>query len=187
MTCKGKCGSAGGSGDFRDITGPDVIQDAHRVQVIAFSDGDTIKFGDSGDTHKFRFLGEAWEGPWDKVFVPATTTLRVWKSGGKPLATPTPIGTDVLEKGQAVNVVVPGAITQLLAHNSARRTLGLQNQGTNVVKVCSDVAGTKVIATLAACAAVYDGTGGTFSLNGWTGPLYAIAVGGASDVSVVAY
>lgn len=175
-----------GAAKFYDTNSTDPIHRVRRLQVRSFSDGAAIQYED-GEPVPLTLVGEALEGPWEKLQIVGSATLRIWREDGGPLSTFTapPSGTTVFEKGAAV--AVPTAATQLLQKNAARRSLGLQNQGVNAVKVCSDAGCTQVMAVLAPCVAAYDGSGGTFSLNGYTGPLYAIAVGAAADVSVVAY
>lgn len=91
-----------------------------------------------------------------------------------------------------VIAVTTSAVATLLTANASRRSLSVQNQGLGTVVISTDPApnaaggaGSKVLAVLAACSsAAYDGTGGTFSLDGYTGALYAKAVGANGDVSV---
>ncbi len=181
-----------GRARFYDTSDQAPIKRVARFQVRSYVAGAKIKFEES-DEWTIDEAGAAIEGPWERIQLTGVAVLRIWHDHGGPLPTTAPgaLGTPTLEK--ADKVAAPnGAEIQALAANGARRSFGLQNEGILPVAVAlvsgmNGGTGAGVVAYLAPCAVARDGSGGTFSLDGYTGPVFLWGVGGVMDVGVVAF
>jgi hypothetical protein len=74
-------------GSFVEYSGTaagEVLKDVRKIQVKTFNAGATWNFG--SDFVAIAAVGEAYEGPWEKVTIKGTVTVRVWHGFGGPIA-----------------------------------------------------------------------------------------------------
>jgi hypothetical protein len=134
-------------------------------------------------------------GGWKKIEVIGSLTVQVGTNPAQkfPGALNRPVEGTSTNDTDAI-VQVGNAAVKIVAASTGRRSVFVQNLSTQVVYLSKDpgvvaalAAGNKILAVLAACAVAGDGTGGSISLDGWSGDLWAIVAAATSLVSVGAY
>lgn len=172
------------------------------VVVDSYAPGATLQLGDGGRVVTVNGRDAFYPPPegYDVVKTTGTISLLVWRSKlrgheGPGPRSPAAPGTSTATSEVADIINVPaGAAVQLVAANPNRRRVIIQNLSTVAVPISRDpamanapAAGAKIEAMLAACAVANDGTGGSITIDGWAGPVFARLAAGAALLAVEAY